>query len=55
MEISFILTEQMSIQKGTQCALKRYYFHLFHWEHFLEEIIVLKNRHEARTCVTMSR
>ena len=29
--------------------------HLFHWEHFLKEIIVLKNRDEARTCVAMSR
>ena len=29
--------------------------HLFHWENFLKEIIVLKNRDEARTCVAMSR
>ena len=29
--------------------------HLFHWEHFLKEIIVLKNRDKARTCVAMSR
>ena len=29
--------------------------HLFHWEHFLKEIIVLKNRDEAKTCVAMSQ
>ena len=29
--------------------------HLFHWEHFLKEIILLKNRDEARMCVDMSR
>ena len=29
--------------------------HLFHWEHFLKEIIVLKNKDEARTYVAMTR
>ena len=29
--------------------------HLFHWEHFLKEIIVLKNRDKARMCVAMSQ
>ena len=29
--------------------------HLIHWEHFLKEIIVLKNKVEARMCVAMTR
>ena len=29
--------------------------HLFHGEHFLKEIIVLKNRDEAKTYVAMSQ
>ena len=29
--------------------------HLVHWEHFLKEIIALKNKDKARTCVAMSR
>ena len=29
--------------------------HHFHWKHFLKDIIVLKNKDKARTCVAMSR